>query len=151
MGFEPIDRRGFLALGGAGLICTIAGQEVSTDEGQVDVERLAREVKVPPKVAAAEWHGEERGRRQLAALATTSAAVREYWIAAEPVDWNIVPTHRDEMMAERVKQGKTSFTAYGYRPYSAGFKRPPGCRGRCSKPRSATPSSSTSATRPGRR
>ena len=126
MGFEPIDRRGFLALGGAGLICTIAGQEIRSDDGQVNVEKLAREVKVPPKVSAAEWRGEEPGRRRLAAFATTSAAVREYWIAAEPVEWDIVPTHRDQMMAERVKDGKTKFKAYGYRPYSAGFKAPLG-------------------------
>src|SRR3954451_21643953 len=123
MGFGPIDRRGFLALGGAGLICTIAGQEVRSDGGQVDVERLAREVTVPPQVAAAEWRGEEPGRRRLAALATSSGAVREYWIAAEPVEWDIVPTHRDQMMAEKVK-GKTKFAAYGYRPYSAGFAKP---------------------------
>jgi FtsP/CotA-like multicopper oxidase with cupredoxin domain len=125
MGFEPIDRRGFLALGGAGLICTIAGHEISAEDGKVDVEGLAKDVKVPPKVAAAEWRGGEPGVRRLAAL-TTSGPVREYWIAAEPVEWNIVPTHRDQMMAERVKLGKTSFKAYGYRPYSAGFKLPLG-------------------------
>ncbi|MBS1881291.1 MAG: multicopper oxidase domain-containing protein, partial [Actinobacteria bacterium] len=121
---EPLDRRGFLALGGAGLICTIAGHQISADDGQVNVEKLAREVPVPPKVAAAEWRGDEPARRQLAAFATSSSAVREYWIAAEPMDWNIVPTHRDQMMAERVKEGKTKFKAYGYRPYSPGFKSP---------------------------
>ncbi len=126
MGLEPIDRRGFLALGGAGLICTIAGQEIRAGGGQVNVEKLAREVKVPPKVSAAEWRGGEPERRRLAAFATTSAALREYWIAAEPVEWDIVPTHRDQMMGERVKDGKTKFNAYGYRLYSAGFKKPLG-------------------------
>ena len=50
---DPIDRRGFFALSGGALLCTLAGQEVATDEGQIDVEGLARGVKVPPKVAMA--------------------------------------------------------------------------------------------------
>lgn len=120
---DPIDRRGFLALSGGALLCTIAGQEVATDEGKIDVEGLAREVRVPPKVAAAEWRGEEPGVERLAGL-PAGGRTREYWIAAEPVEWNIVPTHRDQMMAQKVKQGKTRFGAYGYRPYSAGFKSP---------------------------
>ena len=35
--------------------------------------------------------------------------------------WNIVPTGRDAMMDQKVK-GKTKFTAYAYRPYSAGLR-----------------------------
>ena len=125
MGPDPIDRRGFLALSGGALICTIAGQEIPSGDGKVDVEGLAREVKVPPKVAAADWRGEDTGVTRLAA-SSGPLRVREYWIAAEPVEWNIVPTHRDQMMAEKVKQGPTKFAAYGYRAYSAGFKSPLG-------------------------
>src|SRR5437868_4627445 len=120
---DPIDRRGFLALSGGALLCTLAGQEVATDEGRIDVEGLARGVKVPPKVAAAEWRGDEPGRSVPAGL-PSGGSTREYWIAAEPVEWDVVPTHRDQMMAEKVKQGKTRFAAYGYRAYSAGFKSP---------------------------
>jgi hypothetical protein len=107
---DPIDRRGFLALSGGALLCTIAGHEVATDQGQIDVEGLARGVKVPPKVAAAEWRGEQAGTRRLASL-PIGGRTREYWIAAEPVQWDIVPTHRDQMMAQKVKQGKTRFAA----------------------------------------
>src|SRR5262245_23201210 len=122
---EGLDRRGFLAIGGAALICTIAGQEVSTDEGQIDVEGLASGVPVPPKVKAADWSGGQPGIKTLAAL-PPGGQTREYWIAAEPVTWNIVPTHRDQMTNQKVKLGKTKFTAYGYRPYEPGFKKPLG-------------------------
>jgi manganese oxidase len=125
VGPDPIDRRSFLALSGGALICTIAGQEVFAGNGKIDVEGLAREVKVPPKVAAADGQGDQPGISRLAAL-TSGGQTREYWIAAEPVEWNIVPTHRDQMMAQKVKSGKTSFTAYGYRSYSAGFASPLG-------------------------
>src|SRR5262245_15794605 len=108
MGPDQLDRRSFLALSGGALICTIAGQEVVADEGQVDVEGLAKQVKVPPKVAAAEWRGGSPGVSRLAALGS-GGQTREYWIAAEPVKWNIVPTHRDQMTAQKVKQGRTSF------------------------------------------
>jgi FtsP/CotA-like multicopper oxidase with cupredoxin domain len=123
---DPIDRRGFLALGGAGLICTIAGHEITSADGPVDVEGLAKDVKVPPKVAAADWKGGDPGVSRLAAFGTTSGSTREYWIVAEPVEWDIVPTHRDGMMNERVKEGKTKFKAYAYRPYSSGFGKPLG-------------------------
>lgn len=119
---EGLDRRGFLALTGGALICTIAGQEVSTDEGKIDVEGLADRVAVPPKVAAADWSGGQPGIRRLASL-PAGGQTREYWIAAETMKWNIVPTHRDQMTNQKVKYGKTSFSAYGYRPYSAGFKK----------------------------
>jgi FtsP/CotA-like multicopper oxidase with cupredoxin domain len=126
MSVPPVDRRGFLSLTGGAFVCTLAGQYVSTDKGEVDISSLSREVDVPPKVAAAE---EDRASgsatAQLAALSSTGPT-REYWIAAEERPWNIVPTHRDQMMAEPVKQGKTTFNAYGYRAYSANFEAPLG-------------------------
>jgi len=125
MGPDPIDRRGFLALTGGALICTIAGQEVLAHEGQIDVEGLARRVPVPPKVAAAEWSGGAPGIARLASL-PSGGRTREYWIAAEPVRWDIVPSGRDEMTARRVRAKRTAFSAYGYRPYSPGFKAPLG-------------------------
>ena len=41
------------------------------------------------------------GRRRLAAAPAASAAVREYWVAAVPVTWNIVPNQRDAIMGMR--------------------------------------------------
>ena len=124
MGIDPLDRRAFLGMGGMAFFCTLAGQKISTGGDQVDIGALSDGVPVPPKVAAAQSRGES-GRTELAALATASAQTREYWIVAEEMPWDIVPTHRDQMMAEPVK-GKTKFTAYGYRPYSANFEHPIG-------------------------
>jgi FtsP/CotA-like multicopper oxidase with cupredoxin domain len=127
MSFDPIDRRAFLGLGGAAFFCTLAnGKNIIGDNGQIDAEKLVADVPVPPRVAAAEARrGSEPGRTELAAL-TSSGPTREYWIAAEEMKWNIVPTHRDEMMNVRVKEGRTTFTAYGYRAYSAEFAAPLG-------------------------
>ena len=116
------------ALGGGAFICTLAGQEVGADEGQIDVDgprqarsrcrrrwrrRTANGERAPGDAA-------DRARRL-----HRSGPTREYWIAAEPVEWDIVPTHRDQMMAKPVK-GKTKFTAYGYRAYAPDFKEPLG-------------------------
>jgi manganese oxidase len=121
---DPIDRRGFLGLGGLAFVCTLAGQEIRTDQGQIDVDGLAGGVEVPPRGAAADNGGGEPARTQLAALGL-SGQTREYWIAAEERRWDIVPTGRDQMMDQPVK-GKTTFNAYGYRAYSAGFEKPLG-------------------------
>jgi FtsP/CotA-like multicopper oxidase with cupredoxin domain len=117
----PTDRRQFLTAAGGGLfLCTLGGQKVSLDK-QADVEGLSSQIPVPPKVAAAQAQPDYGSRTVLAA----SSGQREYWIRAEEVKWNIVPTGRDEMMGKKVK-GKKKFTAYAYRAYSANFAEPLG-------------------------
>jgi FtsP/CotA-like multicopper oxidase with cupredoxin domain len=115
---DPLGRREFLAGGGGLLLCTLAGQQVRLDR-QADVESLGSHVPVPPRVAAAEHY--PQGTTVLAAAGPT----KEYWIRAEPVSWNIVPSGRDQMMNEKVT-GKTKFQAYAYRAYSPGFEQPLG-------------------------
>jgi len=123
---DPLDRRAFLGLGGVTFFCTLAGHKITGGEGQIDIAGLSGEVPVPPKVLAAdERRGSDPGRTELIEL-TSGPGTREYWIAAEEMKWNIVPTHRDQMMAERVREGRTTFTAYGYRPYSPNFEAPLG-------------------------
>ena len=76
MDFDGMDRRGFLALGGGALFCTLAGHKISADEGQIDVDGLAKGVEVPPKVAAADaagGAGRERRRRAPAPPAPPSS------------------------------------------------------------------------------
>ena len=124
---DGLDRRDFLSGAGAAFLCTLAGQKVLTD-GPADVESLASDVPVPPRVQAAE--GDAAAREGDAVLAATSSAAisgvrREYWIRAEAVRWNIVPSGRDEMMGKRVR-GKTTFNAYAYRRYTPGFAKPMG-------------------------
>src|SRR3954447_14658074 len=124
MGRGPVDRREFLAAGGGLFLCTLAGHKITADSGEVDVDALAADVKVPPKVAAAERRSDSQLVSREVALRATGN-VREYWIRAEPVKWNIVPTGRDQMMDRKIK-AKTRFTAWAYRAYSANFAAPLG-------------------------
>jgi FtsP/CotA-like multicopper oxidase with cupredoxin domain len=50
---------------------------------------------------------------------------REYWVQARTVNWNIVPTHRDDWHDRRIA-GKTTFPAYVYEEMTAGFASPVG-------------------------
>ena len=59
MGPDPFGRRDLFAGAGGLFLCTLAGQKVLTGE-KADVEQLASEVPVPPKVAAAERAGQAR-------------------------------------------------------------------------------------------
>jgi manganese oxidase len=119
---DPIDRRSFLGVAGATFICTLAGHKVLVGQ-HADVAELARDLKTPPGAAG---DGAALAGASAAEVAQISSAgpTREYWIAAEERPWNIVPTHRDQMMNMPIKEGKTTFNAYGYRPYSANFAAP---------------------------
>ena len=121
MDFGPFDRRQFLAGGGAAFVCTLAGHRLFLDQ-PADLPKLAGDVKVPPKVAAASGPAEHpvRLRHHRGAAAQ---AQRQYWISAEERGWNIVPTGRDEMMDKKVK-GDTRFKAYTYREYTPNFGEP---------------------------
>ena len=124
MSLPPIGRRSFLAdAAGAALLCTIAGKEVALDE-PADLEGLASGLDTPPKVKRAREQRLAAAGQPQTVLAKAGAS-REYWIQAEPVKWDIVPTGRDQMMGKRV-QGKTKFTAYAYRAYSQDFAAPLG-------------------------
>ncbi len=124
MAFNPIDRRNFLGAAGGALLCTIGGQKVYSDQ-EADVEGLASRVAVPPKVKAAE------DNPGLVKASVVSGTRREYWIAAEPRRWNIIPANkngrkRDQMLNQTIKKGKTSFDAYAYREYTPNFAEPKG-------------------------
>ena len=121
---SPLGRRAFIADAGGVFLCTLAGQQVLSNRG-ADVEGLASEVPVPPKVAAAQESEGRFGGAPQAVLAADVPGRREYWIQAETVNWDIVPNKRDEMMGKKVK-GKSKFQAYAYRGYTAGFAEPLG-------------------------
>ena len=119
---EPVDRRDFLAGAGGLFLCTLAGHKVFLDK-PADLPKLAAGVPVPPKVAAAARSRSEGGARSSRRVRRPAQPdAREYWIQAEPANWNIVPTGRDEMMDKKVK-GKTKFTAYAYRRYTPNSPR----------------------------
>ncbi|KAA0272952.1 MAG: hypothetical protein EDQ89_06425 [Acidobacteria bacterium] len=117
---RSIGRRELVADAGALFLCGLAGKQILLDQ-PADVEALAKDVEVPPKVEAARAGGAPEARTVLAAAGGT----REYWIRAEKVRWNVVPTGRDQMMRHKVK-GRTTFTAYAYRQYTEDFGEPLG-------------------------
>lgn len=51
--------------------------------------------------------------------------VREYWIQARSITWDIAPKKTDEWMKERIT-GKTKFRAFVYQLMTTGFTRPIG-------------------------
>lgn len=118
MTVSPVGRRGFLGAAGGALFCTLNGHHLSSDS-HVNIERLAADIPLPPSL---------QGGGQPAQSPSQSyggGPTREYWIRAERVRWNIVPSHHDGMMNMRVR-GRTKFTALAYRGYSRGFGRPLG-------------------------
>ena len=122
MSLPPIGRRAFVAEAAGGLfLCTLAGKQFKANE-EVPVEALNEGLEVPPKVAAARAAG---GAPAAQTVLAKAAPTNEYWIQAEQVKWDIVPTGRDQMMGKQVK-GKTTFKAWVYRAYSANFAEPLG-------------------------
>jgi FtsP/CotA-like multicopper oxidase with cupredoxin domain len=58
------------------------------------------------------------------AAPAASGAVRETWVAAVPVTWNMVPNGRDAIMGTTYDTSQTAFPTVVYRRYSKGWKRP---------------------------
>jgi FtsP/CotA-like multicopper oxidase with cupredoxin domain len=58
------------------------------------------------------------------AAAPASAAVRDYWVAAVPVSWNIVPNQRDAIMGMTYPPAQTVLPTVVYRRYSRNWRRP---------------------------
>ena len=59
----------------------------------------------------------------LASAAPAHASVRRYWIAAEPVTWNVVPNGRDAILNVSYPTSETVFPTIVYRRYTRGWKR----------------------------
>ena len=61
-----------------------------------------------------------------AAPATRRADVREYWVAAVPVTWNVVPNERNAIERETFTPAQTIFRTVVYRQYTKDWaKRSP--------------------------
>ncbi len=117
-GGPEIDRRTLFGVGGVGLVCTLGGLKVRDDE-EADLGALGKQFKDPPSLSRARF-------KQIAdPQPAAGGQVREYWIQAERVKWDIVPHKRDQMMDEPIK-GKTTFNALVYRAYTANWGEPLG-------------------------
>jgi len=125
MSFGPVDRRSFLSGGAGAFVCTLAGQKIASDGPEADLEQLAAGIEVPPKVRGASFR---QNPLAPAPAPASGGARREYWVVAQEVRWNIVPTKRDEMMNRRVKE-KAKFKAFVYREFTENFGAPKGPAG----------------------
>jgi FtsP/CotA-like multicopper oxidase with cupredoxin domain len=64
------------------------------------------------------------GAALAAAPAPSGAAVREFWVAAEPATWNMVPNGRDVITGTRLDPVETVFGTVVFRRYTRGWRRP---------------------------
>jgi FtsP/CotA-like multicopper oxidase with cupredoxin domain len=121
MGDRLTSRRSFLgAAGGTALLCTIGAEEVEVagpnglDRADTAAARVRR-----PRAAVAQAERFPQLQPQ------PGGVRREYWIQAETMRWNIVPTGRDDWHDRKVP-GRTAYRAYVYREMTAGFAGPKG-------------------------
>jgi manganese oxidase len=63
------------------------------------------------------------GALALWAPGPASARVRDYWVAAVPSSWNIVPNGHDAIMGEHVDLADALFPTVVYRRYSRGWRK----------------------------
>jgi FtsP/CotA-like multicopper oxidase with cupredoxin domain len=59
----------------------------------------------------------------LAGSARAGGAVREYWVAAVPVTWNVVPNGRNAIEGDRFDPSQTTFQTVVYRRYTADWAK----------------------------
>jgi FtsP/CotA-like multicopper oxidase with cupredoxin domain len=71
--------------------------------------------------------------------APSLASVRTYWVAAEPVTWNVVPNGHDAINGVTFPPSQTVFPTIVYRRYSSGWKRRLPNRSGPSQPNTAIP------------
>ena len=55
--------------------------------------------------------------------ARAGGQVREYWVAAVPVNWHVVPNERDAIMGQAFDPAKTTFETVVYRQYTKDWAR----------------------------
>jgi FtsP/CotA-like multicopper oxidase with cupredoxin domain len=64
------------------------------------------------------------GALALSGAAPAGARVRDYWVAAVPTSWNIVPNGRDAIMDMQVAPADSIMPTVVYRRYSKGWRKP---------------------------
>ena len=131
-----LDRRAFLGVGGAALICTIGGKTVALRNPE-DVCRgrrvralderptAAAAQKTKPKTPAADVHNpKDAGRRAVvrhpgAAAGRPGARVLDR--GQDACAWDVAPTGWDEWMDHADPEARARSRAFAYQPYSDGF------------------------------
>ncbi|UGS34691.1 multicopper oxidase domain-containing protein [Capillimicrobium parvum] len=137
-----LDRRAFLGVGGAALICTIGGKTVAlrNPEDVAAADAYARSIERPaaaaaqkakPKPPATDVHNPKDAVDGLSfgtPQPQPGGQVREYWIEAKSLAWDVAPTGWDQFMDHAIPKPRT-FRAFAYRQWSEGFAAPLGPAG----------------------
>ena len=118
-----LDRRSFLQAGGAGAILCVLGDQVIEVKTQQDVAKVDAAAATIKKPASAKEPIDSS--KFPTPEPQPGGQVREYWIAARSVRWNIIPTGFDQWHNRKVA-GKSTFNALVYQLYSEGFATPIG-------------------------
>jgi FtsP/CotA-like multicopper oxidase with cupredoxin domain len=118
-----VDRRGFLGVGAAGLVCTLGGRPFTArTAAEVDeVDTAARGI-TKPASAKEPVDSEQFPTPE----PQPGGQKREYWISARSISWNVAPKPRDEWMKMRVRGKRSKFRALVYQQFSEGFAAPIG-------------------------
>jgi FtsP/CotA-like multicopper oxidase with cupredoxin domain len=118
-----LDRRAFLGVSAGALFCTIGGETVSLskpgDAEQADA--AARRVARPRAVESQELTGFPAPRP------APGGVVREYWVQARSVPWDVAPLGRDEWHGAAIR-GPRTFRAFTYQLMTTGFASAAGPR-----------------------
>jgi manganese oxidase len=120
-----LDRRDFLAAGGAtAFLCTLGGQtfKVSSAADVARIDAAAAALPRPGQVT----RGDPVDRMQFRTPGPQPGGrTREYWIGARTVTWDVAPSGKDEWMGRRVpSRRRRTLRAYVYQEWSAGFANP---------------------------
>lgn len=122
---HAVDRRGFLGVGGAALICTIGGRTVALRDAD-DVRQADAAVARLKKPDAAARGADPVDKLKFGTPEPAPGGqVREYWIEAKTLKWDPQPNGADEWMGMKLKAPRT-FRAFAYRPWNVGFSSPAG-------------------------
>jgi FtsP/CotA-like multicopper oxidase with cupredoxin domain len=115
------SRRSFFQIGAStALLCTIGGEEIVLDKpGDASkADAAAARVPRPPRAVG-------RSAQFADPQPAPGGVRREYWVQARTVDWDIVPTNRDDWHGRKIP-GKSTFRAYVYQEMTPGFAAPAG-------------------------
>jgi manganese oxidase len=115
-----VDRRAFLGIGGAALICGVGGGRLSArTTAEVEEADAAARSLLKPAAARDAVDQQTFGTPEPA----PGGRRREYWVQARPVMWDVAPSAHDEWMDRRIG-GRRRFRALVYQLYSEGFAKP---------------------------
>ena len=121
------SRRTFLQTGGAALLCTIGGQQLTLSKpGDAKLADAAARNVPKPKGSAAAASKDLVDQMQFATPEPQPGGrVVEYWLQVRTVRWTIVPTRRDDWHDIAIP-GSSTFTAFVYQLMTPGFAAPAG-------------------------